>query len=218
MEMHSLGRFAALAIGVVLLLSTAARADKDPVSVRQLPAASTTQRYDADSPPDGLPVDPAEAGVTVSQFGCTALVDGQVVGQYHKGADVVASVRVETVQITLQLNVAEWIAIPQTRGIVAHEDGHRIISEHFYSHADVSAAEIGRDVIGHVLSASGSDEATAARNAMTIAAAEINRRYMAEVRDPCQRAQEAYDDVTGHGTKDVDEMDGIDWALRQVGK
>ena len=149
--------------------------------------------------------------MTVSQFGCTALVDGQVVGQYHKGADVVASVRVETVQITLQLNVAEWIAIPQTRGIVGMKMGIASslnISIHMPMCRPRRLGACHWTCIERVRIRRGNGRA----NAMAIAAAEINRRYMAEVRDPCQRAQEAYDDVTGHGTKDVDEMDGIDWG------
>jgi hypothetical protein len=213
-------------IALALLLGGAARADNksgpadsqtaDGARVTRSPAVSTTRWYDAQDPPTGLPVDPAEAGLTVSQFRCKSEVTGTVVEHSRRNNGVSATVRITGVSVQLGLAIDEWIATPPSRGIVAHEDGHRIISEHFYARADVPALEIARKTVGKTFTAAGADLSTAMSNALGDAAASIGPQYNARVYAPCNQAQEAYDKITAHGTNDVDEMDAIESALKQV--
>ena len=211
-------RAVAATLVVGLCLFTAALADdKNGVTVQRPPAVCSTRFYDPDNPPPQMPAPTVDqAGVTVSQFGCTALVDGTVIQQAQQDKQVVAQVHVDSVRIELRLKITEWISQTAGQKIHNHEDGHRLIAEHFYVHADQVAAQIGRDFPGQIFTASGPDAAAAADRALTAAAQQIAQRYMRAVRDQSQEVQEAYDRITVHGTNMVDEIDAINQALAWV--
>jgi hypothetical protein len=209
---------AAAAIVVGLCLFTVALADDaDGVLIERPPAVCSTRFYDPDNPPPQMPAPTVDqAGVTVSEFGCTALVDGSVIQEAHQGKQVVAQVHVDSVRIELRLKITEWISQTAPQKIHNHEDGHRLIAEHFYVHADEVARKIGQDVLGRTLTASGPDAAAAADRALTAAAQQAAQRYMGAVRDQSQAVQEAYDRITVHGTNMVDEIEAINRALAWV--
>ncbi len=50
-----------------------------------------------------------ELGVTVADFSCHANVQGHVFMQFPSGDDVVTAVRVDSIHVTLQLKITEWI-------------------------------------------------------------------------------------------------------------
>jgi hypothetical protein len=199
------------------LLSVALAQDKDAVTVDRPPALCSTRFYDPDNPPPQMPPPTVDqAGVTVSEFGCTALVDGTVVQTAHQDDQVVAQVHVDSVRIELRLKITEWISQSAPAKIHNHEDGHRLIAEHFYVHADEVAGEIGRAFIDKTVEASAPDAAAAANRALSITAQEIAKRYMRAVRDQSEEVQQAYDRITVHGTNKVDEIDAINRALAWV--
>jgi hypothetical protein len=180
---------------------------------------STTQTYDPQNPTHEMPApDADEAGVTVSDFSCTAKVTGTILTQSPRGRDVQATVRVDSVEIALQLKVHEWISQNAPRKMWSHEGGHRIIAEHFYAGADATAGNIGHEMIGREFFGTGIDANTAANAALTRAASDITRRYMAEVRDPSEQVQEIYDRITNHGTNAIDELDAINQSLTEAQK
>ncbi len=159
---------------------------------------------------------PDEAGVTVSEYGCVAEVSGQIIGSPDNHSDPTVAVRVDSIHITLKLDVTEWMSQVAPQKIWFHEDGHRKIALHFYQHADDVAAAIARGWMGQSLSASGSDAKSAAKEAVTEIAQKITAAYMAQVRDQSELVQEAYDRITAHGTNNVDESDAIKQALAEV--
>lgn len=208
----------ALMIGLVLsLFGVALAQDPGGVSVDRPPAVCSTRFYDPENPPPQMPPPTVDqAGVTVSEFGCTALVDGTVVQQAHQDSQVVVQVHVDSVRIELRLKITEWISQDAPQKIHNHEDGHRLIAEHFYVRADEVAAQIGHEFIDKTAEASGSDAAAAANRALTVTAQQIASRYMRAVRDQSEEVQQAYDRITVHGTNQVDEIDAINRALAWV--
>lgn len=214
-------RVAATLLCSAIFLATlvAATAPPDPVRILKVPATSATQPYDPRHiPPQMPPTIPGEAGVTVSKFGCVALVQGTVIDQFPGAAQgqTHVSVRIDAVQITLHLDIREWVSDASGQKILAHEDGHRIISEHFYDHADAVAAELAHQSLGKIFTADGSDPTDAARKSLTTAARALADAYMQAVRDRSQRVQAAYDKITAHGTNSIDEMDAINQALKEI--
>jgi ATP-dependent protease HslVU (ClpYQ) ATPase subunit len=101
---------------------------------------------------------------------------------------------------------------------MAHEIGHRMISEHFYGDADTIAASIAHDFLGKRCTATAASTADASRAACDNAAREIVGKYMDQVRDPAEVVQEAYDRITHHGTAAIDEMDAIKQAIAESEK
>ncbi|MGA2583947.1 MAG: hypothetical protein ABSG31_11765 [Tepidisphaeraceae bacterium] len=209
-----------LSLAICMLLASAifaAAASDDSITVTWAPMESTTRFYDPLAPDPLMPATlPDEAGVTVSDFECVATLNGAIVDEVRKENSTVAVVRVESADIKLRLTVGEWISKSAGIKIVHHEDGHRMIAEHFYSDADVVASAIARQTIGRNVYGSGDTAKEAANDALNIAANHLVNDYMEEVRDRSDEVQQAYDDITQHGTNTVDEVDAIEQALRQV--
>jgi hypothetical protein len=210
-------RAAAAIVLALCMFSLALAPDQNGVTVQRPPAVCSTRFYDPNNPPPQMPPPTVDqAGVTVSEFGCTALVDGTVVQEAHQDDQVVAQVHVDSVRIELRLKITEWISRNAPPKIHNHEDGHRLIAEHFYVHADEVATQIGRDFLDKTVEASAPDAAAAANRALTITAQEIAKRYMRAVRDQSEEVQQAYDRITVHGTNAVDEIEAINRALAWV--
>ena len=207
---------------IVILLAGfafAAGDDVDPVTVQRAQATVSTHTYDPAHPPPQMPAtQPDEAGVTVSEFSCVALVGGQITDHADTASDARVTVKVAAVHIDLKLNIAEWMDALAPQKIWAHEDGHRDIALLFYRRSDLVAASIAHAWIGKSLTASGPDAKSAAKQAVTQAAQKITDDYMIQVRDQSELVQEAYDRITAHGTNDVDEYDAIQQALAEVAK
>jgi hypothetical protein len=215
------GAAAALVFWVCIHAAAARGQQAQPVSVGidMIPLIRTVQLYDPAAPPPQMPPPEAnEAGVTISEFSCTAVVDGLVLNQgpSRDSTATVAAVRVQSVHITIGLKITEWVSCHSGLKILAHEDGHAMISEHFYDGASEIAEDIGHDLIGHDFFGSGADTPSAASDALNVAARQIAQQYMQQVRDPSQRVQEAYDVITQHGTNTVEELDAIEQAMNQV--
>lgn len=218
-------KIAASALIMILCVHAATAQAQTIVVVQQappvdsIPVIRTMHLYDPSGPPPQIPPpEPNEAGVTVSEFSCTAVVDGRVLSEHPSpdGTATVAAVRVESVHITIGLKINEWVSCRSGVKILAHEDGHAMISEHFFTGADEIAEGIGHDFVSREFFGSGASLSLAASDALNIAARQIAQRYMQQVRDPSQRVQEAYDVITEHGTNTVEELDAIEQAMDQV--
>jgi hypothetical protein len=190
-----------------------------PLQIDSTPLTRSVHLYDPSAPPQQMPPpEPDEAGVTVSEFSCTAVVDGRVISQNpsRDGSAMEAAVRIDSIHITIGLKITEWVSSRSGLKILAHEDGHAMISEHFYAGADEIAESIGHEFVGREFAGSGADGASAASDALNVAARQIAQQYMQQVRDPSQRVQEAYDQITQHGTNSVEELDAIEQAMNQL--
>jgi hypothetical protein len=209
-----------LAISFLFSLPLSAdNAPPDPLTVDRTPPTVTRRTYDPDHPDPRMPATHSdEAGVTVSEYGCVAEVNGQITDAPATQPDATVAVRVDSIHIVLKLDVTEWMSQVAPQKIWFHEDGHRKIALHFYAHADEVAAAIARGWMGKSLTASGTDTKAAAKEAITEIAQKITAAYMTQVRDQSELVQEAYDRITAHGTNSVDESDAIRQALAEVAK
>jgi hypothetical protein len=211
------GLFIASASFLIGCCAVAARGQTLPITIDHAPPVSFTSLYDPRLPSTHMPAPEAnELGVTIANFSCHASVTGHVFLQFPSGEDVVAAVRVDTVHVTLHLRVDEWLDRRAGAKILAHEDGHAMIARHFYDRSDVIAAIIAKNMIGTDFYGSGPDAETAATDALNVAARQIDKEYMQQVRDPSEIVQDAYDQITEHGTNQIDEIDAIEQALRMV--
>lgn len=193
--------------------------DSVGVSVTKMPSLCTTRKFDAKHPDPRVPASSSErAGVCVSQFGCSASVAGNIVSQIGSDAQMRATVEIDSVKVSLQLNIVIWVANDSPPKVLAHEIGHRTISEHFYGDADTIAGSIAHDFLAKRYTATADNLADASRLACDAAARELVARYMAEVRDSAEVVQEAYDRITRHGTAPIDEMDAIKQAIAESEK
>jgi hypothetical protein len=209
-------------LSLALLFPLAAGADdkaKDALTIQVIPATIAKHTYDPDNPDSQMPATHAdEAGVTVSEYGCVAEVNGQIANTKKDASDATVTVQVATIHITLKLDVTEWMSQVAPQKIWFHEDGHRKIALHFYDHADEVADQVARGWIGQSLTASGPDAQSAAKVAITEIAKKITAAYMTQVRDQSELVQEAYDRITSHGTNNIDESDAIRQALAEVAR
>jgi hypothetical protein len=191
----------------------------DGVTVTKNAVVCTTREFDPHHPDPAVPSDSTErAGVCVSQFGCSTNIAGDVVNQSESNGKVTADVVVDTVQVNLQLNIVIWVIEGAPSKVMAHEVGHRMISEHFYANADDIATRLAHDMIGHHYTATGPNVNEASRTALNNAAQELVGKYMNQVRDNSQAVQVAYDRITVHGTNKIGEMDAMKQAILEVEK
>jgi len=214
-----IAKFCCIVVMLLAGLALAGAGDTDPVTVQRVDASVSTHTYDPAHPPPQMPAtQPDEAGVTVSEFSCVALVSGQITDRAQVADDARVTVKMAAVHITLNLKIAEWMDALAPQKIWAHEDGHRDIALLFYRRSELIAASIARAWIGKTLSASGSDAESAAKEAVSQAAQKITDDYMIQVRGQSELVQEAYDRITAHGTNNMDEYDAIQQALAEVAK
>ncbi len=90
---------AAIVAGSCWLSAATARADDDPVTVDKQGISASTLHYNPHNPPSEMPPrTPHEAGVTISEFGCGAVVSGTVTDHYQQAPDIFATVKIHTVQ------------------------------------------------------------------------------------------------------------------------
>jgi hypothetical protein len=118
-------------------------------------------------------------------------------------------VKVETVSLVTQLSVTIWLPSGFTPKLKAHEDGHRQISEAFYAVSEKDARDIAARYIGKTFTGSAPTADAAASAALSSANENVSGEYMGTIQGPCEKAQEAYDKLTEHGTNAVPEEKAI---------
>lgn len=152
-----------------------------------------------DPPP---PLKPGEAAVTDFTFAINSN------GSFsYRGPDKPADgsnkyeVRIERIVLTLDLKVTIWLPKNCPKPLEEHEDGHLKIAEAFYADADKTARLLALKVIGTKATGEGEDAASAGGNAMEKVNQKLLDDYFDKVQTPCRTAQEAFDQMTAHGTK-----------------
>jgi hypothetical protein len=187
------------------------------VSVNRAAAVIEHRTFDPSDPPADMPkLAGNEAAVTESFFAADSQVGGAVIDQQKTDSGCRASIKVDTVQMTLKLRVTVWLPIDAVPKIVNHEEGHRAIAEYFYRNADATARKLAEELIGQTISGVGSDCDSAGQAATKQAAQALGGRYLGEVDVPCGKVQELYDQITEHGTNAVKEEKAIKQAISKV--
>ena len=185
------------------------------VTVEQKAAAVQRRRFDPFNPPPALPPmgDDADA-VTQSRFGCAASVEYTIVsrtgarGRRGVRRGCTATARIDSIHVTLDLAVTVWVPNRAGPRLVAHEEGHRVISERVYDEFAAAAARAeAMKRIGQTVTASGDDCQAAADAAIRQANEEFCRAYLDATSGWATRVGNRYDVLTGHGKRDNPKAD-----------
>jgi hypothetical protein len=205
---------AAAAVGFASWRAGSALGQAGPVRVtREEPVVSRTQFDPARPPPDMPELTPPEAGVCRTTFE----LEAGVTFSAERLSRTAARISVDGLDIVTRVRFEIFTAQGAPPKLLAHEEGHRSIGEHYYEDAARIAEEIGRRLTGTTFDGSGADQEAAQRNAFENVVAEIERDYMARMREPSAAANERFDEITSHGLDAIDEADAIAVAIAAVG-
>lgn len=183
------------------------------VTINRSDAVIEHKTFNPKNPPAEMPkLSGNEAAVTQSFFGADSKVGGTMVDSFPTSEGYEASVRVDTVQMTLRMRVTVWLPSNSNEKIRKHEEGHRKISEHFYADAAQIARSKAEPLMGQIITGTGSSPEKAVSDALRKAANRLGHEYLGATDTPCGEAQKRYDQITEHGTNAVNE----DRAMKQA--
>jgi hypothetical protein len=202
---------------VVLCLATLTSA-ADQKSVRiHVKESGQTKYFDPRDPPAEMPsLQPPEAAVTVSVFGCASQMRVLILDESKEDGNCKATARIESIEITLNLDVTIWLPKNPSRKLRIHENAHKQISKHYFTLGPEVAERLARPYIGKEITGKASDCTQAVDEAIKRTIKEIASRYMAEIEVRAGHAQEAFDEITDHGRNDVKESDAIQQAIERI--
>ncbi len=178
--------------------------DKEPVHFGN-------RTFDPASPPiDMPPLNTGEGAECDSNFLSNANVGGETrqIDSSH------ATVTINRIKITLQLNITIWTPLGASQHVIDHEDGHRRISESYYQTADKVAGEIAERYMGKQMEIEGADLNAESSRILQQMAGEITSEYGKELNP--EPAQLLYDSITEHSRNEVIAKDAVVHALKNV--
>lgn len=189
---------------------TRSAAQSAPVRVRREPVVVRRTTFDPRHPPrDMPPLTPPESGVCKTTFELAASVSYSA----ERLSRTSARVYVDELDIVTRLTFDIYTIADAPAKLIAHEEAHRAIGEHFYRDAAKIAEDIGRRLIGATFDGTGATEEAAQQNGFDKVVAAIERDYMARVRIPSAAANERFDEITNHGLNPIAEADAIALVL-----
>ena len=222
-------------IVAVALLCPSLPALAQRVTVKRSPVVVEHKRFDPRRPPaDMPPLEDNANAVTQYRFGCATSVQSSVInrrrvrnvssadgapgagGRASSGAPgCAATVRVEGINVELDLKVTIWLPVNARRKLEDHEDGHRVIVERIY---DQAAEKAGRDAarkwVGKTVAGEAKDCPAAAQDALRKVNEALGQEYMDATSGWAGRVGDRYDALTDHGRRrDVAESDAIEQAF-----
>ena len=167
---------------VLLLLTTAASAaERLPIKVGKN-KSSQIKYFDPNDPPADMPsLQPPEAAVTVSAFSCSAQMRVIILEQNTVNGICHARARIETVDISLGLNITIWLPNNPSRKLRVHEDGHKKISEHYFDFGKETAERLAQPYVGKEISGQGADCTKAIDDGIKASIKELAGKYMTEI-------------------------------------
>lgn len=209
---HRLRRLASCGLLTCLaasLVGSALAGASDGVTVDVRSPNILRRTFDPENPPaDMPPLQPPEVGQCVYEFACE--METRVVHPATTGGS--RSARITATTLTTRLNVTLWIPAAGPTGVLEHEEGHRIIAEHYYRQAGEVARRLGHDALATPLIVSGSG-----RPALEAALSDLQQRtiqsYLAETLDRCTVAQTRFDEITRHSRAPVPVDEAIARAI-----
>jgi hypothetical protein len=197
-------------VGVALLRPRGAAGQPSPVRVTREEPVVLRAEFDPLAPPYGMPpLTPPEAGVCRTTFE----LDAGVTYSAQRLSRTAARITVDGLDIVTRVRFDIFTARNTPPKLLAHEEGHRAIGEHYYEDASTIAGEIGRRLIGKTFDGVGADQEAARRDAFNQVVASIERDYMARMRTPSAAANERFDEITRHGLNEIDEAEAVALAI-----
>ena len=203
-------RFATAAFVVVASMLVSRAAEEHPVTIKKNPPKITRQSFDPKRPPARMPkLTPPESGVCHFEFTCDAGLE-TFVDQIDPRT---VEIEVDAVDMVLDLEIDIWAMNGAPKKLLAHEEGHRQIAEHYYHNAEAIARELGKKMIGKKARGTGATKQAATDQANQKLLTELNLAYMNETRARCSACQKRYDKITNHRLIPIPEADAIKQAL-----
>lgn len=204
-------------VSVLVLLLSALGALAEPVKVTVRPPRVRTELFDPQNPPPQRPqMNEGEAAVTASRLGASAGVKAQITRQEQGEGTCRATARIESVEVTTELEITLWLPQDYTEKLKDHEQGHRRIAEHFYKDAGAIVRRLARPFVGQTIAAEASDCSSAADAALREAAGRLNARIVEALQTQVVEAQRIYDELTDHGRNEVPEQQAVRQAIRRA--
>jgi hypothetical protein len=191
-----------LLIGALLASMAGARTARASVTIKRQPAVIEHKTFDPAHPPREMPrLNPGEAAVTESLFNCAVSTSYHATEQ--KGGDDGCSttVRVDAIQVDVQLKVTIWLPKQAPEKLKAHEEGHRRIAERIYKErAEKAARASASKTDGKRFSGKGKNCDEAVNAALGQADTQLCQSYLNQTGGAVGRLGDIYDQLTTHGT------------------
>jgi hypothetical protein len=208
--MRDLVRRRDVLVALIVVAAVPASAQEPAVRVTREPPVVRRTEFDPANPAPGTPkLTPPESGVCNTTFELAASVRYSV----EVLSSTTARVYVDGLDLTTRLSFDIYTVRGAPRKLIAHEEAHRIIGEHYYESAPAIAEDIGRRLIGATFDGTGATPDEAQKNGFEKVMAAIEQAYMARVRIPSARANARFDEITNHGLEAIDEADAIAMAI-----
>ncbi|MCY2952445.1 MAG: hypothetical protein NTU53_10765 [Planctomycetota bacterium] len=210
--MHNPPRSIFTLMAAVLLIGAPARAE-DSIAIDKRPVKVQTVIFDPADPPNDMPkLAPQEAAVTRSTFGAATSVEVQVVDDREEAGQTTSTVKITAVNARLAMDVVIWLPEEPAEYLVAHEQGHRGISELFYKDAEQTMRKLAAKYIGQAIRGKGPTANAARQDAMRRVIGLLNADYMAATQVPSARVNAIFDKLTAHGRN---KKLSVETAIRQ---
>jgi hypothetical protein len=200
-----------LVVAVCLLLVGAAE-QQQAVTVDRQPPRVRTRTFDPKGPSKDVPkLEGSEAAVTESAFGISAEFTVLVLEEEGRRSRV----RVTGVHLTTKLEITMWLPAGAGGRLVEHEDGHRRISELFYTGAGDVARGLAQRYVGRAFTGEADTPEAARKAALKKAISDLNGEYMRVTQAPAARVNEIFDELTDHGRNAVAVEEAIERSLER---
>jgi hypothetical protein len=201
------------------LLAFGAAASGQPdnaVKVNKRPATVRQETFNPRNKPANMPkLGATEAADCQSQFGVGCQVGVEITQDNDAAGQHEVTVKVENIAVSTTLAITVWLPTNATAQLKAHEEGHRKIAESFYKNAEEVARAAAGDYVGKSLAGRGKTTEAAANAAINQAISNINGKYMAATQIPSAKVNDAFDQITNHGRKNIPVDKAIETAMEK---
>lgn len=190
------------------------------VKVVKEPAVIATRTFDPSHPPKDMPkLGEGEDAFTDCNYRCELNCKFRTVESKKTDDGVEVVVKIYAVIITTRLKVTIWIPNNAPAKLVAHEQGHRQISEQIYENAEKVAKSVASKIDERRVVGRGESEQSAKQSAVTDLSRDTTKGYLDETLAKASRVNEIYDELTAHGTRqEPAEPEAIKLAFEQYMK
>ncbi len=160
-------------------------------------------------PPHVSPFLQYERGLCRSSFGAIT----QICVEFPRLGRASVTGVVKSVHVVLRLDLQIWCMEGTGPEVLAHEEAHRAISEHYYRDAERVAHRLAAALIGRTVLLPGPDPAAAVADALRPLQESLLADYNREVEARCAWAQERFDAITEHGAAPIENAIAMARAL-----
>ncbi|HEY9683131.1 MAG TPA: hypothetical protein V6C86_16250 [Oculatellaceae cyanobacterium] len=140
-------------------------------------------------------------------FGCKPIFDYQIVSEREAFGQTTTTLVIQGVNLQLSLPITIDIAKDALPSVVEHENGHVQICLKMYEHADATAREAARKLIGRPFTGTGATAGEARQKALDAAGAQLGADYRQGTVDEVNEASAYYDQLAAVSSAlSVDDM------------